>query len=460
MRGKLYLSTAFAALALCLSPAGAQSTSKDAAPGARKPGVSESIRTPEAATDGQETKARRDQRAEERSRARADKSSRGKADAADADKTGKAAVREDGKSKKAERDAKKTETDAASEAAKEAARDATKDATTTGAQRRAMDDDDRQGQRERAGRRGETDQNRDATGRSITGQDTTRPGADTRTGQDATRAAPDMRTGQDTSRPGRETARGRDATRGETFGYGGGEAARLDRSQQNQLRNVLENQRDVRRYSRSDVNVRVGAIIPPSVNFYPLPGQIAAILPQYAGYSFFRVDDQYVIVDPGSRQIVSVIGDIGPGGATYGYGYGDEGYYGRDDSFREGGRDFRTGRRDEGYRSAQRDEGVGRRGRSARGDVYGYAAPRVRLDERQERALYRGVMREARSSLRQVCVRVGERVPDSVELEPVPRQIAAEAPDVRRFDYFVLNDQVVLVDPDTRIVADIIEQPR
>jgi hypothetical protein len=42
----------------------------------------------------------------------------------------------------------------------------------------------------------------------------------------------------------------------------------------------------------------------------------------------------------------------------------------------------------------------------------------------------------------------------------VPRRIDAEAPDVERFDYFVLNDQVVLVDPDSRRVVDIIEAPR
>jgi hypothetical protein len=57
-------------------------------------------------------------------------------------------------------------------------------------------------------------------------------------------------------------------------------------------------------------------------------------------------------------------------------------------------------------------------------------------------------------------VRVGERVPQSVDIEPVPRSIAAEAPDAERYDYFVLNDQVVLVDPDTRIVVDIIEEPK
>jgi hypothetical protein len=69
-------------------------------------------------------------------------------------------------------------------------------------------------------------------------------------------------------------------------------------------------------------------------------------------------------------------------------------------------------------------------------------------------------MSEARDKIRQVCVRVGDRVPNFVELAPVPRTIAAETPDVERFEYFVLNDQVVLVDPETREVVDIIEEPR
>jgi hypothetical protein len=191
----------------------------------------------------------------------------------------------------------------------------------------------------------------------------------------------------------------------------------------------LVDRRKTRVVTRNQFNVTVGAVVPPTVRFYPLPRDVVSIVPQYRGHSFVRVEDEIVIVDPRTRRVVTVLGEEPPPAVASGEG------------------------RREGAAPAY---GGGRRGR---GDAYGYA-PRVRLDARQERTLYRGVMSEAREKIRQVCVRVGDRVPNFVELAPVPRNIAAEAPDVERFEYFVLNDQVVLVDPQTREVVDIIDEPR
>jgi hypothetical protein len=238
----------------------------------------------------------------------------------------------------------------------------------------------------------------------------------------------------------------------------GGRGGRIQLSQRDQTRvRQIISQQNVQRISPNIFSPRIGAVLPPSVQFYPLPPAVISAYPQFDGYNFVMVGDDIAIIDPTDREVVTVLDDSGTG-ATFGYGYGDderEGFRGGYDARegRYGGRAGRDGR----YGSAQREERF--RGGRGRSEAYGYA-PRVRLDTRQERALYRGVIDEARSNLRQVCVRVGERVPQSVDIEPVPRSIAAEAPDAERYDYFVLNDQVVLVDPDTRIVVDIIEEPK
>ncbi len=241
----------------------------------------------------------------------------------------------------------------------------------------------------------------------------------------------------------------------EAYGYAGREGqggrVQLSERQQNRMRQLLE-QRGARSFTRNDFNVQIGAVVPPSVQFYPLPPDVISMVPQFRGYDYVMVDNDIAIIDPGTREVVSVLGEAGPPPATYGYEEREGGFYGGPGGYeRRQGRGYGTARRDEeGYRGGYRER---------RGEAYGYA-PRVRLDTRQERALYRGIISEARSNLRQVCVRVGDRVPESVDIEPVPRNIAAEAPDAERFDYFVLNDQVVLVDPDTRVVVDMIEQPR
>lgn len=52
--------------------------------------------------------------------------------------------------------------------------------------------------------------------------------------------------------------------------------------------------------------------------------------------------------------------------------------------------------------------------------------------------------------------RVGVEVPSSVELLPVPDTV--EVPAIRRYRYTVIEDQVVLVDPSTRRVVEIIRE--
>lgn len=228
---------------------------------------------------------------------------------------------------------------------------------------------------------------------------------------------------------------------------GGGDAApggvRLSEPEESRVRGVIE-QRSVQSLPRDVFNARIGAVAPPNVQLYPLPPQVFSIVPQYRGYGFIRVENQIAIVDPQSRRVVSVLG----GGETYGRERPDGSYGGtRRDAF--GPRQETGEYGSEWRRAAPGEEGQGR-GRSARVTRFG---------AREAWALYRGLMR-ANASLRQVCLRVGDRVPQFVEVYPVPRRIAAEAPDAVRYDYFILNDEVVLLDPDSRVVVDIIQEPR
>jgi hypothetical protein len=54
-------------------------------------------------------------------------------------------------------------------------------------------------------------------------------------------------------------------------------------------------------------------------------------------------------------------------------------------------------------------------------------------------------------------VTVGATVPETVELRSVPETIVSDIPSVKGYRYFVYNDDVVLVDPQTRKVVTIVE---
>jgi hypothetical protein len=57
-----------------------------------------------------------------------------------------------------------------------------------------------------------------------------------------------------------------------------------------------------------------------------------------------------------------------------------------------------------------------------------------------------------------VEVRVGARLPRTVQVYEMPDTIVTEVPTIKRYRYVHVNNQVVLVDPDTSEVVEIIRQ--
>ena len=55
-----------------------------------------------------------------------------------------------------------------------------------------------------------------------------------------------------------------------------------------------------------------------------------------------------------------------------------------------------------------------------------------------------------------ITPRVGVVVPRTVTLVAIPEDVVVIVPDYRRYRYFIFNDQVVIVDPDTFMIVDVI----
>jgi hypothetical protein len=53
---------------------------------------------------------------------------------------------------------------------------------------------------------------------------------------------------------------------------------------------------------------------------------------------------------------------------------------------------------------------------------------------------------------------VGARIPESVQLYAVPREVAVEVPAIKAYKYMVVNNRVVLIDPATsEVVAEVVD---
>ena len=56
-----------------------------------------------------------------------------------------------------------------------------------------------------------------------------------------------------------------------------------------------------------DFRVGVGTVIPGRYHFYPLPPTLIELVPEYRGYDYSVVENQIVILEPGTRRIVDII---------------------------------------------------------------------------------------------------------------------------------------------------------
>lgn len=202
--------------------------------------------------------------------------------------------------------------------------------------------------------------------------------------------------------PGAAPSTGRSATTGQAPEQAPGNTVTLNSRQQTEVRGALANER-VQNIDRVDFSVTTGTIVPAYVSIQPLPDRIVGIVPEYRGYDYAMVRSDIVIIEPRTRRIVTVL------------------------------------------------KGQGRaEGRSA------VSTPNARLHlTSKQRQLIRQDLESKGTAIHQQF-RLGQRVPEDVSFSTMPTTVVTEIPDLRSYSYFVTDEAIVLVEPDTREVVEVV----
>jgi hypothetical protein len=151
--------------------------------------------------------------------------------------------------------------------------------------------------------------------------------------------------------------------------------------------------------TRLNIAVNIGATIPRSVRLYPVSLVIVGFAPVYRGYSYIVLEDDTIcIVDPRSYVIVDVI-----------------------------------------PASTQRAERPG-------------APGHLTLSAEERRFVLANIDKDRTADIN-VRLALGAEIPRSVEVVTFPDRVLERVPQLRSYHYVVVEDQLVIVDPDDRQVA-------
>lgn len=113
----------------------------------------------------------------------------------------------------------------------------------------------------------------------------------------------DTKTKADTKADAKSSEKADDAKAATT---GQGTAATLSTEQRTTIRTVIK-QQNVQPMTNVNFSISVGARVPRTVNFHPLPVELVQIYPHWRGYDYILVGDQIIVVNPRTHEIVAVL---------------------------------------------------------------------------------------------------------------------------------------------------------
>jgi hypothetical protein len=171
---------------------------------------------------------------------------------------------------------------------------------------------------------------------------------------------------------------------------------------------------NVRPLTNVNFSISIGTRVPRSVSLRALPGDLVTYVPQYRGYSYFVVEEQIVIVEPSSLEIVTIVP----------------------------------------YSSSKTTSKASSSGKAMSNQS-------VKLSTEQRNVVRKhATERKASTDRTTTTVRKryqpGDQVDREVTIETFPETIYTEVPSIRRYRYFRNDDDVLLVDPDEDRVVDVI----
>lgn len=185
--------------------------------------------------------------------------------------------------------------------------------------------------------------------------------------------------------------------------------ADLSGEKRERVGSAFRESRDVKHRTDVNINIAVGTRLPRDWDFVPVPVTVVEVVPEYRGYVFAYVEDEYVVCDPVTYEVVAVLPASGGGVRTAG-----------------------------GGGSAER------------------CSTSLTLSEDERAEIVRSIQITDEVDVSDVTV--GWAVPGNIELRTFPEPIVSRTGKLAACRYFLSDDQIAIVDPAEETVVLLIDQ--
>ncbi len=176
------------------------------------------------------------------------------------------------------------------------------------------------------------------------------------------------------------------------------------------VRSAFRETRDVKRRDKVDIDISIGRRLPRDWDFAPVPVAVVDVVPEYRGYVYVYAEDEYVICDPVTYEVVAVL--PAPDGPSYAAGGGS-------------------------------------------GAVADRCSTSLVLNDEDREFILRSVQMTDEAEVANVTV--GWSVPGDIKLRKFPEQIVSRNSELGACRYFVVDEEVAIVDPRDEKVVFLVE---
>jgi hypothetical protein len=84
---------------------------------------------------------------------------------------------------------------------------------------------------------------------------------------------------------------------------------------------------------------------------------------------------------------------------------------------------------------------------------------KLNLSQSKEKQVTDGLSREQSQSAPGYQGQIGSKPPDSLSVKPMPDDVTGQVPETKTYLFVKLPDRILLIDPDTKVVAEIVGAP-